>query len=529
MSTSSRQKAHVTKSQSIEECFEKGRMISKDSREHKELTKSVAECLAKDMLPLYTVEKAGFKAMLKKFNSRYDLPSRSYFSRVAIPALYCEVKDKIQKQLSAIQYFSATTDFWSSPTMEPYLSYTVHYITDDWELKSACLQASFTPEDHTGENIKLAICDTLHNWNLDIKNQVVLTTDNASNIKLACRLLCCCQLSCFSHNLDLAIQKGLGDHRIERVLKVCRKIVASFSYSWLRRRQLLEEQKRRNLPIHKLKADVKTRWGSVYDMIERIIEQKEAIREILGSDRKTAHFVLSWQDNDVLDSVVAVLAPLRKFTDLLAGEKRVTASAIIPLLKHLTTEVLAVKETENTLTKEIKMRVKSDITSRYDITTTNLLEVCTFLDPRFKLTDMSSDVQEKVECEMLEIVSRPAAEDSQSGPPPKKPKTVWAQIFRDIATTERNSSLTDAEKVKSEIETYRHFPNLDVELSPLEWWKANSQQFPLLQQVARKYLSICATSVSSERVFSKGGNIVTGRVQLKPEKVDQLIFLAQNM
>lgn len=178
------------------------------------------------------------------------------------------------------------------------------------------------------------------------------------------------------------------------------------------------------------------------------------------------------------------------------------------------------------------MRVKSDITSCYDIATTNLLEVCMFLDQRFKLTDMSSDVQEKVECEMLEIISRPAAEDSQSiisGPPPKKPKTVWAQIFRDIVTTERNSSLTDAEKVKSEIEMYTHFPNLDVELSPLEWWKANSQQFPLLQQVARKYLSICATSMSSERVFSKGGNIVTGRVQLKPEKVDQLIFLAQNM
>ena len=35
------------------------------------------------------------------------------------------------------------------------MSYTVHYINNDWELKVVCLQASFAPEDHTGENIKL--------------------------------------------------------------------------------------------------------------------------------------------------------------------------------------------------------------------------------------------------------------------------------------------------------------------------------------------------------------------------------------
>ena len=67
-------------------------------------------------------------------------------------------------------------------------------------------------------------------------------------------------------------------------------------------------------------------------MIERIVEQKEPIRVILGNDRKTAQLVLSWQDTDILDSIVAVQHPLREFTDLLAAEKRVTASAVLPLL-----------------------------------------------------------------------------------------------------------------------------------------------------------------------------------------------------
>ena len=65
--------------------------------------------------------------MLTKFNPRYDLPSRNYFSRVAIPSLYSEVKSHIQQQITNGLFFSAgTTDLWSSLTSEPYLSYSLH-------------------------------------------------------------------------------------------------------------------------------------------------------------------------------------------------------------------------------------------------------------------------------------------------------------------------------------------------------------------------------------------------------------------
>ena len=72
----------------IKECLGKGKKLSKDSWEFKQRTRSVSECLAKEMLPLNTVDRAGFRAMLHTFNPRYTLPTRSYFSRVAIPSLY---------------------------------------------------------------------------------------------------------------------------------------------------------------------------------------------------------------------------------------------------------------------------------------------------------------------------------------------------------------------------------------------------------------------------------------------------------
>lgn len=92
----SQQKQQQVASQpTIQESFDKGKMLSKDSREHKELTRAITECIAKDMLPIYIVEKPGFTAMVKKFNSRYQLPSRSY-----LPYHHCIVKSRISYKKS---------------------------------------------------------------------------------------------------------------------------------------------------------------------------------------------------------------------------------------------------------------------------------------------------------------------------------------------------------------------------------------------------------------------------------------------
>ena len=61
---------------------------------------------------------------------------------------------------------------------------------------------------------------------------MAITTDSGSDIKLACCSLKWNHLSCFSHNLDLAVNKGLNDPRVDWVLSLCKKVVATFSYSW---------------------------------------------------------------------------------------------------------------------------------------------------------------------------------------------------------------------------------------------------------------------------------------------------------
>ena len=48
----------------IAESFQKAQMLEEGSKEYKELTKGATFCLAKDILPLHTVEKPGFVKIL---------------------------------------------------------------------------------------------------------------------------------------------------------------------------------------------------------------------------------------------------------------------------------------------------------------------------------------------------------------------------------------------------------------------------------------------------------------------------------
>ena len=232
-----------------------GQRYARGSKRWQQLTDSITHCLAKDMLPIYTVEKPGFRKMLTHFDARYEIPSRKYFSQTAIPALFNTVHDTVKCEVQQAEFFSATTDMWSSRTMMPYMSYTVHFIDGSWQYKSRVLETFFLPEDHTGDNIANALRGTLESWKLGEDKQVGITTDNGSNIIKATDNLKWRRLPCFGHCLNLAVTNTIKHNdRVCRALAVARKIVSSFSMSWKKRRDLAKIQLEKSLPQHNLIA-----------------------------------------------------------------------------------------------------------------------------------------------------------------------------------------------------------------------------------------------------------------------------------
>ena len=65
----------------------------------------------------------------------------------------------------------------------------------------------------------------------------------------------------------------------------------------------------------------------------------------------------------------------------MSGKKHVLVSAIKPLMQHLQRILL---EDESDLTKNIKQQIFEYMDLKYDSSTEDPLNLCTFLDPRFK-------------------------------------------------------------------------------------------------------------------------------------------------
>ena len=476
----------------------------------------------------------------------------------------------MESQISTTEYFAATTDIWSSNTMEPYLSYTLHYVSQDWQIKTYCLETLYLPQDHTGISIADALETILESWNLKSEQQVCITTDNGSNMVAAIDRLGWDHLSCFGHNLNLAVTNALKDEtRVTRAIAVCKKVVQHFAHSWKKRRSLTEAQITKGLPQHALVTDCPTRWGSQHKMIFRILEQDAAIRMVLSEDRKTTHLIPTWQDSMVLESVNAALSPVAEFTDFMSGEKYVSISAIKPLMRHLERVLLEEKEDESDLTnlerilleekedesdltKNIKQQIFEYMDSKYnDTSTDDLLNLCTFLDPRFKFDYIKKDklydstvalIKGIVQREVVALIKKESqeteareehddlqnevAQPSEPSQPPRKKKRL-AEIFKKPSSSHK---LRAEDIAAGEIDQYIHSPCAEVDSNPLEWWKTHYVDYSHLACLAKKYLCIPATSVASERLFSTSGNIVTDkRCCLKPERVNMLTFLAKNL
>ena len=386
----------------------------------------------------------------------------------------------------------------------------MHFIDKEWNLRSFNLETIPMFEDHTGVNIYEALANISENWNLPLEKLACVTTDNGSNFIAAFSDQDVLRLSCFGHSLDLAISKGLQIVRVEMAIKKCRALVETFSRSWKRSRDLREKQESLGLPNHKLIGDVVTRWGSTYTMISRIIEQQQAISAVLAEDRKNWHKLLTDEEFRVIEALCTVLEPFSYLTDALSGEKSVTVSAIRPVMKHIVDVLTVVKDSDSRFIKEVKQKINNDITKRYDDESIQqLLDKSAFLDPRFK--KCVSNYDDTVEMIQEEALAGPVLEEpnNETFQPPKKIKGLGAvlnHIADDIPSlVKASSSLSPTERIRKEVNDYSDEAVVPTDTDVLQWWKLRQSHYPSLANLAKSYLCICATSVPSERIFSKSG------------------------
>ena len=90
--------------------------------------------------------------------------------------------------------------------------------------------------------------------------------------------------------------------------------------------------------------------------------------------------------------------------------------------------------------------------------------------------------------------------------------------------------MSDRERMAKELGNFLDEPNEAENSDPFEWWRSNQFRYPTVAVVVRLYLGIPATSVASERIFSKCSRVCSERRSvLSPAHVEQLVFLSHNL
>ncbi len=226
-----RARGRLAGQQTITDALQSVTPMPRSSVQWNRLTKAVCFFIAKDMQPLSTVNDPGFRRMIRAFEPRYTPPDRKTIATHYLPQMFETEKKLVRELVRCAEHFAVTTDLWTSRAKHAYTGLTVHYITGEFSLQSHLLETKEFPESHTGENIAEELEGILQEWNLPLDRLSAVTTDNGSNIVRAADILGWQRMPCFSHTLQLAVEKAMSLPEVSRALARCRRLVSHFNHS----------------------------------------------------------------------------------------------------------------------------------------------------------------------------------------------------------------------------------------------------------------------------------------------------------
>lgn len=280
----------------------------------------------------------------------------------------------------------------------------------------------------------------------------------------------------------------------------------------------------------KLIQEVPTRWNSTYYMIERFLELRSVVNNIIIR-HKNAPPMLTASELSILSSVLQILRPIEAATKEVSGDKYCTSSKVIPLIHCLLLKVKPLK-VEESLAQELQSLILKEIDKRMGvIERVTPLAIATILDPRFKKMHFTDSLAcsmavSKIKEMMKSKVQNESVESDSSDLSDKAEEkfSLWEDHHKLVQKSWKTVKSDDS--ISDEVSIYLRSPVGRLNENPLEIWNDLKIQLPKLHTIAYKYLTMVGTSVPSERLFSKAAQIVNQqRNRLKGKRLNKLLFL----
>ena len=290
---------------------------------------------------------------------------------------YAERGRNIVKFLMNEQYFSMTTDHWTSTSRNNFVSVTAHFIDSNWELKSFVLCCSEHQGTQGAEEIVQVLNKTKEQFQLNDDLLVATVTDTAANMNAAGQLMSKAHHYCADHVLELTAKLLCNLKGVNEILATCRSIVGSIRHSSLAEEELKRLQIIFN-ELHPKEADIvvtviqdiNVRWWSTFNMLERFLRLQRCVN-LMCISRIIDHTVLLSHEWLFIEHLNKLLRPFKNFQLILEGEKYVTISMlpeiIINIRKHLISYASDATTTANIVDTKITKKKIADGANLVDV------------------------------------------------------------------------------------------------------------------------------------------------------------------
>ena len=193
-------KLRVSRQLSLMQCEDRFRHRGINDERAQRVHRRIGEMIALDYHPFSIVEDEGFTRLVKELEPRYTLPNRRYFTENVVTKIYENLRKEVSQAVSGVEYFSFTTDVWSTcVSNESLLSLTTHWITETFQCTSLMSNASRIDGSHTGAYIAEKIKEILESWAISTDQVHVILRDNGSNMVRAMKVASLPDLGCFAH------------------------------------------------------------------------------------------------------------------------------------------------------------------------------------------------------------------------------------------------------------------------------------------------------------------------------------------
>ncbi|CAG9840793.1 unnamed protein product [Diabrotica balteata] len=223
----------------------------------------------------------------------------------------------------------------------------------------------------------------------------------------------------------------------------------------------------------------------------------------------------------LLQEFCKILKPFEVVTVEMSSEKQITLSKVILIIKGVLSSLKRIRvQITSQLGRDLIRSLLASITTRFGNPENNtIMGKSSFLDPIFKTKGFNNDdclkkVKDRLQEELVEIIKKSQQDDTVPEPSNdthQLPLTetlstetddiIW-QDFDNLVKSSNTVTSPTAVAI-AELKMFSEEANLERKQNPLLWWKEREKIYPWLAVLAKKYLSVLATSVPCERVFSK--------------------------